>query len=208
MGFFDFLKPKADPLRELENNPEFAKQILFSEFEYIRKQVSNLQTVGREQDARRTISAFLKKIVALWSKNPSDPFPIKYLAYCCIALSVPELGREVIESFVEDPEISNILDATWPFWELGKLEHQIRNDGARELHYYERAFLAKAPKNCQFPAKRQHKAAICHFAHLCAHRINNRERADFFEMQRNALAPEVDWSKPESSIAFIQMAAK
>lgn len=208
MGLFNFLKPKADPLKELENNPEFARQLLFTEFEYVQKQIGNLRTVGREDDARKITSEYLKKVLSFWLKSPSDPFPIKYLSNCCMMLSVPELGRDVVENLVQKAEVSNMLDLTWLFWELGKLQHQIRDDGARELTYYERAYQASPPKDCLFPAGTRQKAAICHFAHMCAYRINQEDKAERYEKLRNVLTPDVDWSNPQEAIAFIQTASK
>ena len=57
MGLFNFLKPKKGPSAELMKHPAMVGM----ELEYLQKQVANLISVNRSEDAQKAVNAFLLK---------------------------------------------------------------------------------------------------------------------------------------------------
>jgi len=62
MGLFDFIKPKKKkPGAELLQNPAMRSAMAGMEMEYLQKQVANLRSVGRKDDANKAVGDFLAK---------------------------------------------------------------------------------------------------------------------------------------------------
>lgn len=66
MGLFDFLKPKKRPLADLLRNSELGQGM---ELEYLQKQISNMNAVGRKDEARKLLAEFITK----FEKSRSGP---------------------------------------------------------------------------------------------------------------------------------------
>jgi hypothetical protein len=59
MGLFDFLKPKQNPTEAILNSRAGRSVMAGMDLEYLQKHAANLVSVGRTEDAKKAVKAFL-----------------------------------------------------------------------------------------------------------------------------------------------------
>ena len=102
MGLFDFLKPKAKhPLTDASKNPILVNAGTEHELEWLRKQASNLVSVGREKEARELVSNFLKVYCEVLPGPIATRTELKVICYALAYKVLPELAYNHWSEFVD-----------------------------------------------------------------------------------------------------------
>ena len=188
MGFFDFLKPKQDPLGELtEKDPRIRRILLRAWSELVGKQANNLRIVGRKDDADKTVAKFLQKVFQEFRNEPQNPQHLSVLTDAAMELGTLEAVKNTLETAIKEKDHFS-LDLTLVYTDLGRIYHDLM-DPDKELWCYEKGAEAKAPPNCKYPATHRQKAIAHYFAHLCLTNISN--TWEFYMKQRGAGADEI-----------------
>lgn len=204
MGLFDFLKPRKDPLRELEKNPLVKRAMLAMKLEFVQKQIDNLRAVGRDADANKTVLDYLLEILQEWKKEPQNPSHLSLLANAAMSLGALDAGKESLNAVIQANAKTPLLDLTLVYMDLGMIYHQLRNNPEKELWCYNKATESVAPPNCKFPASQNDKTKAHNYAYMCAYRINNEDQTKYHDHKRRELAPDLDFDDPVQVMKWLQ----
>ena len=208
MGLFDFLKPKNDvaaQLAEWEKRPEVQKAKLAVKKEYIQKQVANLRAVGRQADAGEAARAFLSELFDQWTGEPENPAHLTSFTNNALIFNELEFGKEMLKVVIEKTQKHAFsLDLTTVYLDLGRIYHQLRANGDKELWCYHMATEAPPPAGCKFPASNAQKAKAHLFALSSAQVAGNQEHIKWHEYKFKEMAPGIDADNPEEIIKFLQ----
>jgi hypothetical protein len=91
MGLFDFLKPKKNPMAELLQKPGVRSAMAGMELEYLQKQVANLRSVGRKEDAKKAVSDFLAKYAREHKGEVTSRIDLARISYSVAYRTLPDL---------------------------------------------------------------------------------------------------------------------
>lgn len=110
MRLFDFFKPRRDPLRYLEKQPNIRKAMLAQELEFAQKQIANLRAVGRDAeagklvaDSREKIGEFFRLTFREWDKLPllrPSPEQMAKVSYRIAYYVLPESVHGEFDKFL------------------------------------------------------------------------------------------------------------
>lgn len=205
MGLFDFLKPKEKKgLESLSKDPKMRKLMLAMQLEYVKKEVSNLNAVGRTQDAKKRISGYLQECLDEWKKEPHNPAHLTLLANAAISLGALEVGKESLKIVIQANEERPMIDLTSVYFDLGRIYHQLCGTCDKELWAFHMATQCQPPPKCKFPATPVLKAKAHYFAHSCASVLMNNEHATYHDQMARRLVPDLDWDDTMAVVQWIQ----
>ena len=92
MGLFDFLKPKnVNPLTEALRDPILINLQTEHELEWLRKQASNLLSVGREGEVRELVRHFLQAYCEVLTGPIATRTELKVICYALAYKVLPDL---------------------------------------------------------------------------------------------------------------------
>jgi hypothetical protein len=94
MGLFDFLKPKKKPLAQLLQEPGVRSAMAGMELEYLQKQISNFQSVGRDEDAKKALADFLERYVKDAKCEVASRLDLARISYSLAYRTLPNLVHE------------------------------------------------------------------------------------------------------------------
>lgn len=205
MGLFDFLKPKEKKgLEGLVKDPKMQELMLAMHLEYVKKEVANLNAVGRKQDANRRISAYLQECLEGWKKEPLNPAHLTLLANAAISLGAFDAGKETLKIVIQANEERSMIDLTSVYFDLGRIYHQLYGTCEKELWAFHMATQCQPPPKCRFPATPAFKAKAHYFAHSCASVLRNKDHATYHDQMARKLVPELDWDDTMTVVQWIQ----
>ena len=98
MGLFDFLKPKKEHKVGSAAWTAIRNSMVGMELEYLQKQVANLGTVGRDDDAKKAIAEFIKRY---GQESAGSVCPAKELAQLCYTATYIYLPDLVFSRWTE-----------------------------------------------------------------------------------------------------------
>jgi formylglycine-generating enzyme required for sulfatase activity len=219
MGFFDFLKPKKDPL----DDPKFRPFMIMGMAEQLATRCDNLKTVGRETEARAIAVKFLMdSFRSCGEKEFRDSAKmLSAFADAAITLDEAQMGKQLLDGLIEAHEEMqkkkakpfSIIDLTQPYIEAGRLAHRIPNSSDEEYRCFWLATEAQSPAGCKEPASHRQKAIAHNFAYsisavtVITESANSDEwktRKKWHDAKRREHAPEVHWDNPMAVIEWLK----
>lgn len=216
MGFFDFLKPKKDPL----DDPKLRPTVIEMKAAMLATRCSNLKAVGRETEARAIAIRFLEESFKTCGEKQFRESAKMLSAFASAAISLKEAayGKRLIDSIIDLHERMRAdnakkavpIDLTLAFIAAGRLSHAI-NDFEEEYRCFWHACEAKAPSNCKDPATPGMKAVAHQFAYGSASPLYSKDtpeecmrRMSWHDTKRREYAPECDWDDPMAVISWMK----
>lgn len=137
MGLFDFLKPKKDPMAELLKRPDVRNTMVGIELEYLQKQVANLRSVGRKDDAKKLVSDFLAKYSQEGKGEVITRIELARISYSIVYRILPDLVH------VRWTEFCDLWNGVIPFpmylaiKEASDMIKRLSLDQVQEFKYYQ-----------------------------------------------------------------------
>ncbi|MBE2282403.1 MAG: hypothetical protein IAE77_02955 [Prosthecobacter sp.] len=216
MSFFDFLKPKKDPLKD----PRFRPTVIKMMAAQLASKCGNLKAVGRETEARATALRFLEKSFQTCSEKQfiDSAEMLSAIASAAVMLGEASFGKKFLDAIIDLHEQTQAtkdgkavpIDLTQAYIASGRLAHAIR-DFEEEYRCFWHACEAKAPPNCKAPATQTMKAIAHQFAYGCAGPPYSKaaleeceRRMSWHDAKRREYAPECDWDDDMSVLDWIK----
>jgi hypothetical protein len=219
MGFFDFLKPKRDPLDDPKIRPTVIKMMAAQ----LATRCGNLKAVGRETEARAIAVKFLMDSFSTCGEKEFRDSAKMLSAFADAAITLGEvrMGKQLLDGLIEVYEKMqktkrksfSIIDLTQPYIDAGRLAHRIPNSSDEEYRCFWLATEAQPPASCKEPASHRQKALAHQFAYGIsgvslmtdhANRSEWKKRMEWHDTKRREYAPECDWDDPMAAIAWLQ----
>lgn len=101
MGLFDFLKPKKKPLEQLFQEPGARNAMVGMELEYLQKQISNFESVGRNEDSKKVLADFLERYVKEAKCEVTSRLDLARISYSLAYRTLPDLVHERWSEFCD-----------------------------------------------------------------------------------------------------------
>ena len=220
MGFFDFLKPKKNPI----DDPKFRPFMIKGMADQLATRCDNLKAVGRETEARAVAVKFVVDSFRTCAQKEylESAEMLSAATYSAIRLGEANLGKQLLDSIIETHEAvrvknpksgGSMMDLTQPYIDAGKLAHQMRESSEEEYRCFWHAAEEKPPLGCKNPATDRQKATAHNFAYSIStvtgitDRVNSDEwkkRKKWHDVKRREYAPECDWDDPMAAIAWLR----